>query len=106
MNFLVHIETNLPPSMPSDDRQALLDQELSRGIALREAGIITAIWRVPGRLANVGIWACQDADALHSAISALPAWPWMNVTVTPLGRHPVMRPPDAGPTVNLDSSLD
>ncbi|MCW2912933.1 MAG: Muconolactone delta-isomerase [Actinomycetia bacterium] len=106
MNFLVHIETSLPPTMPSDDRQALLDRELSRGIALREAGVITSIWRIPGRLANVGVWACQDADALHAAISSLPAWPWMNVTVTPLGSHPVMHPPAADSTVDLGSTLD
>jgi muconolactone D-isomerase len=89
MHFLVQIDTSLPPEMPLDIRDALLQTEFERGTTLRADGVIQAIWRVPGRLANVGIWNAPDADSLHTAITSLPAWPWMSVTVTPLAVHPL-----------------
>jgi muconolactone delta-isomerase len=41
----------------------------------------------PGRWANWGLWEAEDATALHEAISSLPLWPWMSVTVHPLAVH-------------------
>jgi muconolactone D-isomerase len=92
VDFLVQLETRLPPTMPPDERAALLAREFERGRELRDAGVITAIWRLPGQLSNVGVWRTADAEALHEAIASLPAWPWMTVTVTSLARHPVMAP--------------
>ena len=56
---------------------------------LARDGVIRAIWRVPGRLANRGIWTTADATALHDALSSLPMWPYMDVVVTPLAAHPL-----------------
>ncbi|MCU1682320.1 MAG: Muconolactone delta-isomerase [Amycolatopsis sp.] len=90
MDFLVELETRLPPEMPAPDRKSLLARELVHGRELRASGVIDAIWRLPGRLANVGVWRAPDANALHEAIAGLPAWPWMTVTVTVLAEHPLM----------------
>ena len=90
MEFLVALQTDLPPDMPSASREALVDLEFARGLELRRAGVIKEIWRIPGKLSNVGIWACDDPDSLHVALCSLPAWPWMTVTVTPLATHPLM----------------
>ena len=89
MEFLVQIESRERP--PGDDAfQANLgERERQRGLELVEAGIIRSIWRVPGRHANIGIWAAEDASELHEAISSLPAFPWIDVRVTPLARHPL-----------------
>jgi muconolactone D-isomerase len=35
------------------------------------------------------LWRAADATDLHEIIAALPVWPWMDVTVHALGRHPV-----------------
>lgn len=89
MEFLVHIEIALPPDL-SDAERALLEQgERERGLELRASGAITRIWRIPGRRANVGIWSAEDATALHELLSSLPLFPWMDITVTPLARHPL-----------------
>ena len=93
MHFLVQIDTSLPADMPLSVRDALLQREFDRGTVLRSDGVIKAIWRVPGRLANVGIWNAPDADTLDTAITSLPAWPWMSVTVTPLAVHPLSSTP-------------
>jgi muconolactone D-isomerase len=95
--YLVRLETQLPPTMPPDERAELLTAELARGRELRADGTITAIWRLPGKLANVGIWTVSDADALHEAIASLPAWRWMIAEISSLAHHPLMphaEPPD------------
>lgn len=45
------------------------------------------IWRIPGKVANVGIWDAPDASALHEALSSLPLFPWMSIEVTALATH-------------------
>jgi muconolactone D-isomerase len=95
MDFLVRLETTLPADMPDDQRSALLAAEAAHGRALIDAGALRAIWRLPGRLANVGIWSAADADRLHEMLVELPLWRWMTVQVTALATHPLMAsPPD------------
>ncbi|MBN9620912.1 MAG: muconolactone delta-isomerase [Actinobacteria bacterium] len=67
----------------------LVARETAAGAEHVAAGRLRHIWRVPGRQANVAIWACEDADALHAALASLPAWPWMTITVRPLATHPL-----------------
>lgn len=89
MEFLVEIEIRLPAELDGERRAELLAAELARGQQLAGAGILRAIWRVPGRLANRGIWVAEDATELHDALASLPLWPYMDITVTPLARHPL-----------------
>lgn len=89
MEFLVEIEVTLPPDMPAERRAALLAAELERGLELRRAGTLVRIWRVPGALRNVAVWAADDATELHERIASLPAFPWLRARVTPLAVHPV-----------------
>src|SRR3984885_11084092 len=92
--FLVQISVALPPGMPEAERSALLARERERGRELKRAGIIQDIWRVPGRLANVGIWRTPTPTALHEAIASLPVWAWTEVTVTSLADHYLTSDPE------------
>lgn len=87
MEFLVEMQVQLPPDMPTPELDDLRDRERRRARALRAEGVIARVWRVPGRTANVGVWEVADADALHAAISSLPLFPWLDVQVTPLATH-------------------
>jgi muconolactone D-isomerase len=87
MEFLVEIQVNFPPDMPAELLADVMDREFRRGRELQDAGRIVRIWRIPGRRANVGIWQGADADAIHEAISSLPAFPWIDAHVTPLATH-------------------
>ena len=89
MHFLVRAESHLPPAMTAAEREALVARETARGRELVAAGMIEAIWRIPGRTANVAIWRCADADELHAALCSLPAYSWMGIDVTPLATHPL-----------------
>jgi len=88
MQFLVSIDILLPLTMPSDERDALVEAEGRRAQELVSAGRLVNLWRVPGRRANVGIWEAPDATALHEALTSLPLWPWMDAQVVPLADHP------------------
>jgi len=89
VEFLVEIEVDLPPQTAAPERARLAEAEARRGRELREAGTIVRIWRIPGRTANAGIWAADDATALHAAIASLPMFPYLRADVTPLATHPL-----------------
>lgn len=89
MEFLVQIQVDFPPDMPQEQLADVTAREAARGRALRDAGTIVRIWRVPGRRANVGIWKAESADELHNALTSLPAFPWIDARVTPLATHPL-----------------
>lgn len=90
--YLVEIHVHLPPDMPAAERDGLLAAELRRARELRTVGSILRIWRVPGAIHNVGVWQAASATELHELISGLPLFPFMDVTVTALARHPAESP--------------
>lgn len=83
----MEIDIKLPDAIDDERRTALLAAEVARGGELADAGLLRAVWRVPGRFANRAIWSASDATALHDALSSLPLWPFMDVRVTALARH-------------------
>jgi muconolactone D-isomerase len=90
MEFLVHIVVALPPDMEPARRDELLAAERVRGRELIEGGTIARIWRIPGTLANYGIWQGATPDDVHAAISGLPLFPYFaSVEVTALATHPL-----------------
>jgi muconolactone D-isomerase len=91
LKFLVAIEVRLPGTLPEPERGELLAAELERGRELVDAGVISAIWRIPGALRNVGVWEAADATELHEHLAALPLFPWLTAEVTPLAEHPLQR---------------
>ncbi|MGW1563945.1 muconolactone Delta-isomerase [Streptomyces sp. NPDC002144] len=88
MEFLVRAENRLPADTPDDIRAGLRRDERGLAMELREAGILKRLWRVPGRNATVGLYEAADATQLHDCLSALPMFPWMDITVEPLAVHP------------------
>jgi muconolactone D-isomerase len=86
--FLVAIVNNLPADIAPDRRSALVAAEAERASELSAQGTIVRLWRVAGRRQNVGIWAAPSADALHRALESLPMFPYLEITVTPLAKHP------------------
>jgi muconolactone D-isomerase len=100
MDFLVEIEVQLPPDTDPGRKAELIAAEAARAQELAAKGTIYRLWRVPGRWANVGVWCADDATELHEALCSLPLYPWLEVDVTPLAKHPS----DPGPGVSLNDS--
>ena len=88
MDFLVHMEVLVSAIEGTETLATLLRQETQRTRELAAAGILRRLWRVPGRRANWGIWSATSPDELHTAISSLPLFPYLSVTVHPLATHP------------------
>lgn len=88
MLFMVEMDVLIPHDMAPDVVDDLKAREKARAQALQEAGTWRHIWRVAGRYANVSIFDVEDADALHDIMLSLPLFPFMNVNVTALCRHP------------------
>ncbi len=88
MEFLVEIEVLWPPDGDQADKERLVTAEARRARELAAEAVLLRLWRVPGRWANVGLWQAPDASALHDALSSLPLYPWLDVHVRPLARHP------------------
>jgi muconolactone D-isomerase len=87
VEFLIEIEVTLPHDLPEQRRSDLIAAERVRGRELTAQGVIRAIWRVPGQLANRAIWSASDATELHAALVSLPLWPYSTVRVTALAQH-------------------
>ena len=100
MEFLVEIEVQFPPQFTDEQKTALIAQERVRGQELCSQGILRAIWRVPGQLANRAVWSAPNATEVHKAITSLPLWPYARVNVTALATHDL-----AGHCLGIPSSL-
>jgi muconolactone D-isomerase len=96
MEFLVHIEVGRIEGVDEREKH-LREQEAARSRELAKEGILLRLWRVPGRRENWGIWKADDADRLHDALSSLPLFRYLAITVHPLASHPndPMRPDSA-----------
>ncbi|MHB1468531.1 MAG: muconolactone Delta-isomerase [Solirubrobacteraceae bacterium] len=88
MLFLVEMDVRLPGTMPEDDAQALKERERAYSQQLQQEGRWRHIWRVAGRYANVSVFDVGSADELHELLAGLPLFPYMDITVTALARHP------------------
>jgi muconolactone D-isomerase len=93
--FLVRIQVRLPADMPADERDELIARERRRGRELKAAGTIQDMWRLPGRLANVGVWQVASAEALDAALTSLPVWPWATFEVEALADHYLTSDPES-----------
>jgi muconolactone D-isomerase len=89
MEFLVHIDVNLPYGLPEERRRELLAAEHRRGRELIDQGVLVRIWRLPGRFANISLYRTGDATELHAALTSLPLWPFMDIRVEALAVHPL-----------------
>ena len=88
MLFMVEMTVHLPYSMPSGEAAELKEREKAMSQELQRDGRWRHLWRVAGRYANVSIFDVSSADELHELLSDLPLFPYMDVRVTALARHP------------------
>lgn len=88
MEFLVRTENRLPAGTPDEERDKLRKAERERAQELRDAGILKRLWRIPGRNATVGLYEVGDPAELHDALTSLPMWKWLEVSVEALATHP------------------
>ena len=88
MLFLVRMDVNLPADMPSEEAAAIKAVEKAYSQDLQQQGKWRHIWRVVGEYSNYSVFDAESNDDLHNMLSGLPLFPYMDISVTPLAKHP------------------
>ena len=95
MLFMAEMEVRLPPDMPAEQADELKARERAYSQALQRDGRWPHLWRVAGRFANVSVLDVDSVDELHELLSGLPLFPYLDIRVTALARHPnAIDPPE------------
>ncbi|MBC3886239.1 muconolactone Delta-isomerase [Undibacterium griseum] len=88
MLFHVRMDVRLPADMPEHQAAELKKTEKEMAQSLQQNGKWRHLWRIAGQYANISIFDVGSIDELHTTISALPLFPYMQIEVMPLCRHP------------------
>jgi muconolactone D-isomerase len=88
MLFLVHMLVQIPLDADAEKVARLKADEKAFSQKLQTDGQWRHIWRVAGQYANYSVFDVESNDALHDLLTALPLFPYMAITVTPLAQHP------------------
>jgi muconolactone D-isomerase len=87
---LYHVRMDVRPPYDIDPAEfdRLRAEEKARAEALQREGKWVHLWRIAGQYANISVFAVGSHDELHAILSGLPLFPFMEIAVTPLARHP------------------
>jgi muconolactone D-isomerase len=88
MLFLVRMDVKIPADMPAAQADEIKAREKAYSQDLQRQGKWPHLWRVVGEYANYSVFDAESNDELHSMLSSLPLFPYMEIHVTPLARHP------------------
>ncbi|MBS6359397.1 muconolactone Delta-isomerase [Burkholderia sp.] len=88
MLFHVEMTINLPVDMDPVKAATLKAEEKAMSQRLQQEGTWRHLWRIAGRYANVSIFDVESPQQLHDLLSQLPLFPYMDVEVRALCRHP------------------
>jgi len=88
MLFHVLMNVRIPRDVDAEQLKILSAQEHERAKVLQEQRKWLHLWRVAGKFANVSIFDVESPAELHEVLNSLPLYPFMEVEVTALCRHP------------------
>lgn len=88
MLFQVFMQINIPHDADQENIRERSTAEIKIAKQLQHQGKWRHIWRVAGKWANISVFDVESIDELHEILSTLPLFPFMEVEVTPLSRHP------------------
>jgi muconolactone D-isomerase len=88
MLYLVRMDVHLPLDMPAATADEIKAREKAYSQDLQKNGKWPHLWRVVGEYANYSVFDVGSNDELHDILSGLPLFPYMEIRVIPLARHP------------------
>jgi muconolactone D-isomerase len=88
MLFHVGITVRIPHGADADEIQKLSAREHERAKELQLQRKWLHLWRVAGKYANISVFEVDSPAELHEILNSLPLYPFMEVEVTALCRHP------------------
>ncbi|EYS98246.1 muconolactone delta-isomerase [Cupriavidus sp. SK-4] len=87
MLFMAEMTVKIPASLDPQLVEQLKADEKAMSQRLQREGKWRHLWRVVGQYANVSIFDVGDNDELHTLLTTLPLYPYMEIKVTPLAQH-------------------
>ncbi|MGU3426604.1 muconolactone Delta-isomerase family protein [Microbacterium paraoxydans] len=90
MKYMVQMTVTPPPPKDMDPQewQEILRREKEYGQEFMKNGKFQHIWRIVGEFANVSIFDVESNDELHTILAGFPLFPYMDMNVTALAKHP------------------
>ena len=88
MLFQVRMDVNIPKDMPSETAAEIKAVEKAYSHDLQRQGKWRHIWRITGQYSNTSIFDVESNEELHNILQGLPLYPYMNIEVMALNRHP------------------
>lgn len=88
MLYHVRMDVRPPHGIDPAEFERLKAAEKARAQELQRQGKWVHLWRIAGRYSNISVFDVESHDELHGILSTLPLFPFMEVAVTPLARHP------------------
>ncbi|MEO6917677.1 MAG: muconolactone Delta-isomerase [Collimonas sp.] len=88
MLFKVRMEVRLPVDMPQARADELKKTERELAQTLQQSGKWRHLWRIVGQYANISIFDVESSSELHELLTSLPLFPYMQIEVEALCRHP------------------
>ncbi len=88
MLFHVRMDVRIPHDVPAETAAKLKADEKARFQQLQRSGQWRHIWRIVGQYSNVSVFDVADGSELHDLLLSLPLFPYMDIAVMPLCRHP------------------
>lgn len=88
MLFMVEMDVRIPHDLPAETVDDIKAKEKQYSQELQRSGKWAHIWRIVGEYKNISIFDVDGNDELHTLLSGLPLFPYMEIKVTALCRHP------------------
>lgn len=88
MLFYVRMDVNIPNDLDRDTAAQLIAKEKTYSQELQRSGKWRHIWRIVGEYANYSVFDVKDNAELHELLTGLPLYPYMDISVSALCRHP------------------
>jgi muconolactone D-isomerase len=88
MLFHVHMIVKIPHDMPAAMADDIKAREKVYAQNLQKQGKWLHLWRIVGEYANYSVFDVESNDELQKLLSELPLFPYMEIKVTPLAKHP------------------
>ena len=88
MLFHVRMDVRIPHDLDPIRVDELKRVEKERAQTLQSEGKWRHLWRIAGQYSNISIFDVENVQELHDLVSTLPLFPFMDIAVTPLCRHP------------------
>lgn len=88
MVFVAEMDVKIPESWSEEKLQDYIRREKETSQKWQKSGKWKYLWRVAGRYSNISVIEADSPDEFHQIVSSLPLFPYMNIKVTSVCKHP------------------